>query len=58
MKRIFFSILIGLIILLSGCTESTGIDVKLKQTIPITPVTEIEITKDINFTNIDICLKY
>lgn len=41
-------------VFLSGCfNESTGVDIKLKQVIPLTPTTSIEITKNLNFSNID-----
>lgn len=43
-----------LLIINGGCIEEAGIDIKLKQIIPITPTTSIEITKNLNFNDIDI----
>ncbi|MCK5590742.1 MAG: hypothetical protein KAI72_02180 [Candidatus Pacebacteria bacterium] len=53
MRNAFITILVGTILLVSGCTEQEGVEVTLKQVIPITPTTSIEITKNLDFNEID-----
>lgn len=54
MRKILLILLLGIVLLLTGCPEPSGVDIKLKQVIPITPTTSIEITKQLDFSQIDI----
>lgn len=47
MKKRYIVFILILIISFSGCVENTGVDVQIKQVIPLAPGTTIEITKEI-----------
>ena len=47
MKKHYIVFVLILIISFSGCVEDTGVDVQIKQVIPLAPGTTIEMTKDI-----------
>lgn len=52
MKKSFILILFLLVVIPSGCIQGDDVDVKIKQIIPLAPGTSIEISKDLNMSEL------